>query len=227
MEGLLFAHGETRPTNESPVLGRITTTRFANVLFSDGSLPWGMLQRLAKRQPLVAPGDVRRYFVTPEESGHLCLLAAACCPHQHILIPRFDRETHQRSFLDIARIVLAAHGLRPFETDDEEEARHWLAIHDNTNQWPLLVTRTDTSGEKAEEIFRGKDEEVVDLGLGDVEAVKGGVGDKSALAGFLDFLAGQCATGHPLNKAELVARLASVVPSLRHLETGRTLDQKI
>ena len=118
MESLLWFHATPgNPASvldggEAPPLPRVTTARFANVAFSDGSLPWAFLRRLEKGQPLAAPESVRRFFVSLAEAGQLCLLAATLCPGGHIIVPKMDPERDGFSFVEIAHAVLDHHALR-------------------------------------------------------------------------------------------------------------------
>ena len=230
MELLLWAHAQDgAPASlldggTAVPAARITTTRFANVAFSDGSLPWGFLQRLEKDQPLAAPGDVRRYLVSPREAGQLCLLAALVCPHRHLLVPTLSPERDLVTFTAIAEQTLQAFGKRPQWCSSEAEARS--AVRGDT--WPVLVTSSDTSGEKDIEEFVGRDEAA--LAVGQLQTVQAIAGAPVALGAFSDFLAlveAACTSGLIPPKSELVRSLAAVVPGLRHQDTGRSLDQKM
>lgn len=233
MEALLWAHASPGvPASlvdggEAPPLPRATTTRFANVLFSDGSLPWAFLQRLEKGQPLAAPGDIRRYLVSPREAGQLCLLAALLCPHSHLLVPRLDTRRDQFRFTDVATATLAEIGLQPAWYEDESQARASVDREHAAGRWPVMVTRSDTSGEKPEEIFVGLDERAVGCGLESVDAVAAGPVSVAAVANLLAMIDRGCRAGDPPGKPELVASLARVVPQLHHVETGRSLDGKL
>lgn len=217
MELLLWSHG----------LQRATTTRFANVAFSDGSLPWGFLQRLAKRQPLAGPGDVRRYLVSPREAGQLCLLAAFCAPDRHVLIPRLDPQTDAFGFAKVAQAVLAAHGLRPAPYGDELAARAAVEREAARGCWPVVLGASDTSGEKPMETFVGPGEAEQDCGMLRCRAIPAASADRAAIEGFLAMIAAAVAGGAVPDKASLVASLARVVPELRHVETGMSLDGKM
>lgn len=223
MERLLWAHADGAFAT-APPLPRATTTRFANVLFSDGSLPWSMLQRLEKQQPLAAPADVRRFLVSPRESGHLCLLAALRAPHRHVLVPRLDPQRDAQTFVTVAEAVLAERGLRPHVVRSEADARQ----PSPAGAWPLLLTTTDTSGEKDMERFVASDERAADIVLASADAVPGGAVDADTIAELLDWIAA-IASGRaaPPEKAEITARLGRVVPGLLHRETGRTLDGRM
>lgn len=233
MELLLWAHSAPgTPASlldggSAAPLPRVTTTRFANVLFSDGSLPWGFLQRLEKGQILAAPGDVSRYLVSPTEAGQLCLLAALACPHRHLLVPVLDPKRDQRRFTEVAEVVLHDAGFAPAWYQDEARARANLSADRAAGRWPVLVTTSDTAGEKPEEVFVAGDEVALDCGLASVRAVPAGPVDVVALTGFLRLVDQACDRGEPPPKAELARALAAVVPQLHHAETGRNLDTKM
>lgn len=233
MELLLWAHAsDSAPASlldggQAPALARVTTTRFANVAFSDGSLPWAFLQRLAKGQPLAAPGDIRRYLVSPRESGDLCLLAALRCPHRHLLVPRLDPAKHQVTFTAVAEATLRSRGLVPAWYDDEAAARGAVERERAQGRWPVLVTSSNTSGEKSEEIFVGAGETALDIGLASAQAVAGAEPPLLALGRFLGLIDSALRRGDPPPKAELATALAAVVPGLHHRETGLSLDAKL
>ncbi len=233
MELLLWAHATPGSPASildggiAPSLPRITTTRFANVAFSDGSLPWSFLQRLEKNQPLAAPGDIRRYLVSPVEAGQLCLLAAFVAPHHHVLVPTLDPEKDLVKFTDIAEHTLRSFGLTPEWHRDEATAKAAVEGARERGRWPVLVTHSDTSGEKDIEEFIGKDEYAIDCELASCRAVAGKAPQRQALGGFLQLVDRACVTGLPPAKAELVTALGKLIPMLHHQETGKSLDQKM
>jgi len=140
----------------------VSMARFANVAFSDGSLLHGFNQRLEKRQPIVAPNDVKRYFVTPQESGELCLMSAIFGENRDIFFPKLSEELHLISFADIAVKYLRAKGYEPYLCESEDEARALVKTLPNEGKWPCLFTKSDTTGEKDfEEFFT--DAEVLDM----------------------------------------------------------------
>ncbi len=240
MELLLHAHSQSgaptslipgdRPLPPMAELKKITSTRFANVAFSDGSLPWGFLQRLEKSQPLAAPKDIRRYLVSPRESGQLCMLAALCCAHQCLMIPDLDPARDLVSFIDIAAETLRAHGLEPAWYDDEASARAHLATDRAAKRYPVLRTISDTSGEKEIEEFVGSGEQAIDIGLKSVRSVAiRGVGHSrvSALLMSLDMSADYEKKHSSENKRDFVKELEYFLPGFAHRETGRSLDGKM
>lgn len=226
--------GATKKLMEDAVLAyagagalRATTARFANVAFSNGSLPAGFLERLAKRQPLSAPSDVRRYFVSPEESGQLCLAACVLGEPGDILFPRLA-EPEMLTFSGLADALLAELGLRAERYATEDEARAAAAaMAPGDRTWPVHYFASDTSGEKPAEEFHTADERL-DL---DRFAAIGVVRGRTALS--VDDIRATCAglaalfERQDLDKAEIVAVLARLVPTFDHVETGRGLDQRM
>jgi len=144
MEMFLQRFGERIP---------ISTARFANVAFSDGSLLYGFQQRLLKGQPIAAPNDVRRYFVTPQESGELCLMSAIFGKNGEIFFPKLSEELHMRTFSEIAVTFLKGQGYEAVACASEEEARQKVAEFKEKGQWPCYFSASDTTGEKGYEEF--------------------------------------------------------------------------
>jgi len=145
----------------------ISTARFANVAFSDGSLLHGFNQRIEKRQPIAAPSDIRRYFVTPQESGELCLMSCIFGENRDIFFPKLSEALHLISFADIAIKYLKDKGYEPYLCKNEDEARNFFIQNSKLNiqhlkQWPCLFTESDTTGEKDFEEFY-TDKEVLDM----------------------------------------------------------------
>ncbi|MCP4452305.1 MAG: polysaccharide biosynthesis protein [Planctomycetes bacterium] len=205
----------------------ITTARFANVAFSNGSLLDGFISRMTKRQPLSAPSDVKRYFVSPEESGQICLLACVLGASGDILYPRLS-EDQMLTFSEIANHFLRFQGLEPKVCDSEEEAKRLAAERvESSKTYPVYYFQSDTSGEKACEEFVGQDEEV-DLESFRVLGVIKNVPRKSLtnidkMTAMLTQFLGQPS----LTKNEIVGMLKTFLPSFSHIETGKNLDQKM
>lgn len=202
-----------------------TTARFANVAFSNGSLPDGFLHRLALRQPLSAPSDVRRYFVSPAESGELCLLACVVGETGDILFPRLDEPTTM-TFSSIADALLEELGYTPVRFDSEDEAR---AFEPTETQWPVYYFESDTAGEKPVEEFHTADERVdlrrfAALGVVQTDSLSGpGIGGIRAVR---DELLALFDRGDLL-KGDIVDALSRLVPTFQHVETGRGLDSRM
>ncbi len=126
----------------------ISTARFANVAFSDGSLLYGFNKRIEKRQPISAPSDIRRYFVIPKESGELCLMSAIFGENRDIFFPKLSEKLHLITFADIARKYLEEFGYEPYKCKSEEEARELVKTLPEQGKWPVFFFKSDTTGEK-------------------------------------------------------------------------------
>ena len=142
------------------LMQNISMARFANVAFSDGSLLHGFNQRLAKRQPLSAPNDVRRYFVTPQESGELCLLSGLLGENRDIFFPKLNEKLHLITFSEIAVRFLREHGYEAYECISEDEARDRAEELIAKKQWPCYFFKSDTTGEKDFEEFFTENEDL-------------------------------------------------------------------
>lgn len=202
------------------------TARFANVAFSNGSLPDSFLNRLERRQPLVAPRDIRRYFVSPEEAGQLCLLATLTGASGEILFPKMDR-SHLHSFSRIAQDLLREVGLEADLCASEEEARGKSSDWREGEPYPLFLFDTNTSGEKKEEIFFSPQEKVIwdryaQLGVIQKSASfarEEWTGIRSELEGVFH---------RPrASKSDLVQVIARYVADFQHAETGKKLDDRM
>ena len=138
----------------------ISTARFANVAFSDGSLLYGFNQRIEKSQPIVAPNDIKRYFITSQESGELCLMSCIFGGNRDIFFPKLSKDLHLMSFADIAVEYIANKGYEPFLCNNESEARELVKTLPAKGKWPCLFTSSDTTGEKYFEEFYTGDEDL-------------------------------------------------------------------
>lgn len=203
------------------------TARFANVAFSNGSLPAGFLERIAKGQPLSAPSDVRRYFVSPAESGELCLLACVTGKPADIFFPRLP-EPKMLTFSTIADALLRDLGFEPLHCATEDEARAEAANRTaGSTTWPVYYFESDTSGEKSFEEFY-TDSETVDLERFEALGVVQGVATQDA-AGIRSLVSElRSLFARPaLAKNAIVEALVRLVPTFHHVETGKSLDQKM
>ena len=138
----------------------ISMSRFANVAFSDGSLLHGFNQRVAKQQPIAAPNDVKRYFVTPQESGELCLLSLLLGENRDIFFPKLSEKLHLITFSEIAGKYLEQLGYEPYECETEDEARNRCAELIRQKNWPCYFFNSDTTGEKDFEEFFTENEKL-------------------------------------------------------------------
>lgn len=205
----------------------ISTARFANVAFSDGSLLHGFNQRIQKRQPIVAPNDIKRYFVTPQESGELCLMSCIFGENRDIFFPKLSEALHLITFADIAVKYLENLGFKPYLCESEDEARALTATLPDQGQWPCLFTASDTTGEKDfEEFFT--DNETLDMerfhNLGVIK--NNPVYEKSKLNRFTKTIAKMQAK-RAWTKDQIVELFFEMIPDFGHKETGKYLDGKM
>ncbi len=205
----------------------ISTARFANVAFSDGSLLHGFNQRFAKRQPIAAPNDVLRYFVTPEESGILCLMSCLLGENRDIFFPKLSEELHQTTFSDIAVRYIESLGFRPFLCETEEEARLRSSELIETRRWPCFFFKSDTTGEKDfEEFFT--DQETLDMdrfqGLGVIK--NEAHFDPGLLNHFTQTICKMRSHG-TWDKLGIVTLFNEMIPGFEHKETGKYLDARM
>lgn len=220
MEDILF-----RATDHVPV----STARFANVAFSDGSLLHGFRQRLIRRQPLSAPRSIRRYFITGPESGLLCLASLVLGGHREIFFPDLDADLSLLTFSDVAVRFLQANGYEPFEVASEDEARDRVSELAAERKWPCHFFESDTSGEKPfEEFYSSADivdwDRFTDLGV--IGAPSLTDSEQTRVATFLETVARVRAQGM-WTKPDLVQAIYDACPDLAHVETGRNLDQRM
>tara|TARA_X000000950_G_scaffold137966_1_gene171227 strand:- start:7532 stop:8725 length:1194 start_codon:yes stop_codon:yes gene_type:complete len=147
-----------------------SSARFGNVAFSDGSLLYGALQRLNNNQPLVAPVDIKRYFLTHEEASRLSLIAACCTKTGEILVPQINKSVAQRDFPSILKNLLHSKGYEMFLSKTEHEARI-LAKKTKKKKWPCFIFSSDTTGEKKEEFFIGKEDILKKSNYSEIEII--------------------------------------------------------
>lgn len=205
----------------------ISTARFANVAFSDGSLLHGFNQRIQKRQPIVAPNDVKRYFVIPKESGELCLMSTIFGESRDVFFPKLSEQLHLITFAEIAVKYLAQLGYEPYECDSEDEARALMDTLPKQKKYPCLFTKSDTTGEKDfEEFFT--DNETLDLNrfqnLGIIKNELNIENDK--IIHFENSIKTMRKNGQ-WNKEEIVDLFNYMIPNFNHKETGKYLDAKM
>jgi len=207
---------------------RVTSARFANVAFSDGSLLQSWIRRLEKQQPLAAPASTRRFFISLEESGLICLLAAMCAPDRHILIPRLDPSEDLHELDVIAREFLCAHGYKPRIYGDENTARAGVAKDIAAGRYPLLITALDTQGEKPYEEFVGAGEKSVEVGMQDLLAVGYRPTAPGAVARFVE-MATEFVTSDSVSvgKEQIISEISKVVPEFHHIESKKSLDERM
>ncbi len=218
MEDLIFAYSDKFP---------VKTARFANVAFSNGSLPAGFLARIQKLQPLSAPSDVKRYFVSPEESGQICMLSCMLGNNREIFFPNLE-EAQMMTFDSIATNLLHEYGYEVLECDSDEEAIEKAeALKSGSKQYPVHYSVSNTSGEKSFEEFY-TDTETVDM---DRLSALGVIINKpipsrekiQQLLGKLTAVFERDTT----TKEEIVSIIKEYLPNFEHIEKGKSLDSKM
>lgn len=205
----------------------ISTARFANVAFSDGSLLHGFNQRLAKAQPIVAPNDIKRYFVTPQESGELCLMSCIFGENRDIFFPKLSEALHLITFAEIAIKYLKERGYEAFTCKDEDEARELVKTLPKEGKWPCLFTSSDTTGEKDFEEFFTENETLDMNRFKNIGIIKNEpLFDEKKLNVFTDKI-GAMKQAQCWKKEEIVNLFHAMIPNFGHKETGKYLDGKM
>ena len=205
----------------------VSMARFANVAFSDGSLLHGFNQRIQKNQPIVAPNDIKRYFVTPQESGELCLMSCIFGENRDIFFPKLSENLHLISFADIAVKYLENLGYEPYLCKTEDEARKFAKTLPSEGKWPCLFTTSDTTGEKDfEEFFT--DGETLDMDrFKNLGVIKNEANfDEKLLKSFENRMK-DYKQKLAWTKEEIVKEFFKLIPDFGHKETGKYLDGKM
>ena len=218
MEDVIFSYSDRFP---------VKTARFANVAFSNGSLPAGFLMRIQKRQPLSAPADVRRYFVSPEESGQICLMSCILGENRAIFFPKLH-EAQMMTFDKIATALLEEQGYEVLLCGSDEEAIEKAEeLKKGSKKYPVHFSASDTSGEKAFEEFV-TDTESTDMerfcSLGVITGKA--VPDQDRIRELFDRLT-EAFEKEEASKEEVVAIMKNYLPNFEHIETGKSLDSKM
>ncbi|ELV8728985.1 UDP-N-acetylglucosamine 4,6-dehydratase [Vibrio fluvialis] len=205
----------------------ISTARFANVAFSDGSLLHGFNQRIQKNQPIVAPNDIKRYFVTPQESGELCLMSCIFGENRDIFFPKLSEALHLITFADIAVKYLKQRGYESHLCANEDEARELAKTLPAQGKWPCLFTESDTTGEKDfEEFFT--DKEVLDMArFENLGIIKNDPLYQPELLSLFETQIGQMKVAREWTKEQIVDLFFTMIPDFGHKETGKYLDSKM
>ncbi|MEO5332480.1 MAG: polysaccharide biosynthesis protein [Magnetococcus sp. YQC-5] len=207
---------------------KAVTSRFANVAFSDGSLLYGLQRRLEKRQPIAAPVDVKRYFISHAEAGQLCLLACGTGHNREIFIPRLTPREDLASFAEIAVMFLEEMGYSPLLFDHEEQARAFAnQMSPACREWPCCFSVSDTTGEKDEEIFSAPEEMVHFDRFAHVGVIANPPGqDVEPVLNVLHALR-QLRTESSWALRDIIPIIRGAVPGLAHQDRGRNLDGKM
>ena len=205
----------------------ISTARFANVAFSDGSLLHGFNQRILKNQPIVAPNDVKRYFVIPKESGELCLMSCIFGENRDIFFPKLSEELHLISFADIAVKYLKERGYEPYFCETEEEARELALTLPKEGKWPCFFTTSDTTGEKDfEEFFT--DQETLDMNrFENLGIIKNDPVYNDELLNKFTKEIDRMKSNLSWSKEEIVKLFIELIPNFEYEDKGKYLDGKM
>jgi FlaA1/EpsC-like NDP-sugar epimerase len=219
MEDVIMAYGK---------YFKVTTARFANVAFSNGSLPFGFIERLMKRQPFSAPRDVKRFFVSPQESGQICLLACILGKSGDVFFPKLDMHGDLKPFTLVVERLLANLGYTLDLCASEQEAREKaLKLNTNSTAYPVYYFNSDTSGEKHFEEFYTENE-TLDMDsfihLGIVKDLPGRSLDNITM---IFERIRELFDSETLTKHQLIEELKAILGNFDHIETGKTLDQKM
>ena len=203
---------------------RVSTARFANVAFSNGSLLDGFIFRLQKKQPLSCPEDIKRFFVTPEQSGQICLLATFLGETGNIFFPKLDFHKDQIFFKEIALDFIKDNGFIPELVKSEKEAKEF-DFDNNPDKYPIYFFKTDTSGEKTyEEFYTDEEDYEIDKydSIGFIKTSEVEISFEEVLQDFESVFRNQNS-----NKSDIVNIINKYVPDFMHIETGKHLDQKM
>jgi UDP-N-acetylglucosamine 4,6-dehydratase len=205
----------------------ISTARFANVAFSDGSLLYGFQQRLLKNQPIAAPNDIRRYFVTPQESGEICLMSSIFGENGDIYFPILDENIDMIRFSEIATKFLILKGYEPIECTSEDDARLKIIELKGQKKWPCYFSKSDTTGEKEYEEFFLDTEEVDFTQFESLGIVKNNsCASSTSLRRFLNDIS-ELKLNSGWSKEAIVKLFQSLLPNFTHYEKGKNLDGKM
>ena len=205
----------------------MSTARFANVAFSDGSLLHGFNQRIMKFQPLSAPLYIKRYFVTSKEAGELCLSSCILGNNREIFFPKMSEKLHLITFADIALRYLEAQGLEPVICQSEDEARERVVELAQVKKWPCYFFESDTTGEKDfEEFFT--DNEVLDMDrFANIGVIQNAMEFDTEKLDLIMRQLNQMRKKGLWSRAELVELMVSALPNFDHKETGKFLDGRM
>ncbi|GHV47706.1 UDP-N-acetylglucosamine 4,6-dehydratase [Spirochaetia bacterium] len=205
----------------------VSTARFANVAFSDGSLLYGFNRRMEKEQPLSAPSDVRRYFVTPQESGELCLISCLLGENRDIFFPKLDCNINLITFSEIAERYLESRGYEPVQCATEDEARGKVGELKKQKKYPVYFFKSDTTGEKDFEEFYTENEELNMERFNALGIIKNkSIYDEQKLKMFTDTVQSLRKKGE-WTRSELIELFNVMIPEFNHKETGKFLDERM
>jgi len=218
MEDLILSYSSKIP---------ITTARFANVAFSNGSLLFGFLERIMKKQPLSSPLDIQRYFLSPKESGELCMLACMLGESGDIIFPKLDYEIDMIKFSDIGLKLLEQLGYTPLVCKSEKEARDFFDENPDLEKYPIYLFNSDTSGEKVFEEFYTKSEIIDESLFANLGVIKHNssrnLSEIESIIDNLDLLLQK----DDINNEMIISFLSAYLPTFNYINKGKNLDQRM
>lgn len=218
MEILLFSKKGNVP---------VSMARFANVAFSSGSLLDGFVHRFAKKQPMTAPKNILRYFITAEEAGELCLLACLFGEHRDIFFPKLSNDMKLISFVDICKKYLKLQGYDIYYALSEEDARDKINELITQKKWPCYFFESDTTGEKPYEEFYSSDEFVVLDTFQSIGIIKNSQSNLSVDSGEIEAYFQVDDLNKIPSKDEIVRTFKLLIPNFNHVELGKSLEQRM
>ena len=205
----------------------ISTARFANVAFSDGSLLHSFNQRVEKRQPIAAPNDIKRYFVTPKESGELCLMSCIFGENRDIFFPKLTKALHLISFSDIAVKYLKNNGFESYLCKTEDEARKLIKTLPEQGKWPCLLTKSNTTGEKNFEEFY-TDKEILDMDrFNNLGIIKNSPEFNDEKLNYFENSINNLKSSLSWTKPQILEQFIDLIPEFEYKDVGKFLDGKM
>ena len=205
----------------------VSTARFANVAFSDGSLLHGFNQRIEKIQPIAAPNDIKRYFVTPQESGELCLMSCIFGENRDIFFPKLTKALHLISFSDIAVKYLKNNGFEPHLCKTEDEARKLIKTLPEQGKWPCLFTKSNTTGEKNFEEFY-TDKEILDMDrFKNLGIIKNSPEFDDEKLNYFENSMNNLKSSLSWTKPQILEQFFNLIPEFSYKDVGKYLDGKM
>ena len=205
----------------------ISTARFANVAFSDGSLLHSFNQRIEKVQPIVAPNDIQRYFLTPQESGELCLMSCIFGENRDIFFPKLNEALHLISFSDIAVKYLKNNGFEPYFCKTEDEARKLMKTLPEQGKWPCLFTKSNTTGEKDFEEFY-TDKEILDMDrFKNLGIIKNSPEFNDEKLNYFENSINNLKSNLSWTKPQILEQFFNLIPEFSYKDVGKYLDEKM
>lgn len=205
----------------------VSSARFANVAFSLGSLPHAFLTRIENQQPIAAPNDVRRFFISHQEAAELCLMSTALGSNQDIFVPNLSSGVHEKQFSKIAEDLLMGLGYEPYHCDSELHAKQLAPELIPQKKWPCFFSESNTTGEKPFEEFYA-DNDILNTDRFKTIGITKNLWDQEKIEQFKKFInfAEQGRT-KTLDKSDYITEIQKCVPGLIHKETGKSLDDKM